>query len=367
MVLIQHQIENIYLGSAGGEVRYSNLWYQEYQKLVTNIWSIQFVDSWSRFRFNYWVYIWNRTALDFNWSTMRTIDLDNLTYTSKSSSINGRVRYFWNNRILTRIWIADFEWNIVTSFSYDNVTPWLEWEVRARSWSNIYRWEVSGDNITFSQIWTITDFFRGWDIFYTSTWLYYAPSVDYWADSKKWWWTFFDASTYAKTYIALADSYNYNSMCPLGWAWPDWKYYQMWHRNYWGSSESLTVSRWWKLHKLWTTDEWLVWSSVSNNSWLAYWDRFWKLLWNFVSWWMSSNNWTWNWYCSNNYYIDTQWNATLVQSNAFAYDSWIIWVDWFIDEKWYLYPRTYWWWSWVILKTDKTFTDLNWKNPYLWR
>lgn len=341
--------------------------FNEYQSLVNSVWSINFLDSWSRFRFNYWVYIWNRTALDFDWSTMRTINLDSLTVTSsKSSSINGRVRYFWNNRILTSSWIIDFQWNIITSFSYDSVTPWLSWEVRAKSWSAIYRGVVDGDMITFTQIWSITDFYRGWWIRYSKLWLYYAPDVDYWADRQKWGWTLFDAETYAKTYIPLADNYNYNSMNPNWWAWPDGKYYQMWHRNYGSSSESLEIARRWKLHKLWTTDEWLVWSSVSNNSWLAYWDRFWKLLWNFVSWWMNSSNWTWNWYCTNNYYIDTQWNATLVQSNAFAYDSWVIWIDWFIDENWRLYPRTYWWWSWVILKPDVNLT-LNRKNPYLWR
>lgn len=351
-----------------GDVYYSNRNYEEYQNLVESIWSVQFIDTGSRFRFTYPCYIWNRTALDFNWTNMRTIDLDSLTVTStKSSSINGRVRYFWDNRILTRLWVADFEGNIITSFSYDEVTPGLPWEVRAKSWSTIYIWAVDGDSITFTQVGTITDFYRSWCIRYARLWLYYAPSVDYWSDSKKWWWTLFDAQTHAKTYLSLADYDNYNSMNPAWGAWPDGKYYQMWHRNSWSSEESLAVSRRWKLHKLWTTDEWLVGSSVSNNSWLAYGDRFWHFLWNFVAWGMNSNNGTGNWYCSNSYYINTQGTATLVQSNAFAYDSTINSIDWFIDEKWWIYPRTSWWGSGVILKTDKTFENLNWRNPYLFR
>jgi hypothetical protein len=82
---------------------------------------------------------------------------------------------------------------------------------------------------------------------------------------------------------------------------------------------------------------------------------------------MNSNNWTGTGYWDRSYYIWTDWSVTTVQSNCRWYDTSIYWNYWFIDEKWRLYPGTWWWWSWIIFKTDKTFTDLNWKNPYLYR
>ena len=341
---------------------FSSSSFNEYQSLVDTVWSINFLDSWSRFRFNYWVYIWNRTALDFNWTTMRTINLDTLTVTSsKSSTINGRVRYFWDNRILTSSWIADFQWNIITSFSYSSVTPWDDWVVWANNWDDIYKWIVNWDNITFTKVWTWwTDQWRWW-MSYWKLWAYLLHDSDN-RNESSWYSSYINPTTWAITNFITPDwwdwesSHSHWSRSSRWVSWPDGKFYRYLTRRYWR----------WTMQKLWTDAEGKVWTYTDRTSWLLYWCRFGKLLWNIVSWWMNTNNWTWNGYCSNNYFVETDWTFTKVQDNAFAYDSEVFWCDWFIDEKWWLYPRTWGWWSWVILKPNVDLT-FNRKNPYLWR
>lgn len=359
MALPDYRIKKIYLGTdlirpSNQNVYYSDGNRAEYQSLVDSVGSVQFVDTWKRFRFNDWVYIWNRTALDFNWTTMRTINLDTLSVTSsKSSSISSRVWYFWDNRILTRMWIADFEGNMVTTFSttYNSITPWDDWVVWANNWFDIYKWIVDWDNITFTKVGTWWTDQWAWWMFYWKLWAYLINNHDNsWSGNS----SYINPESWAITNFWGWSTSNWRIEMSV--SWPDWKLYRKCRRSIW----------WWLMQKIWTWDEWIVWNSLST-SWLDYWNRWWKFLWNIVSWWMNTNNWTWNWYWSNNYFIATDWTLTKVQDNAFAYDTWICWHEWFIDENGRYYPLTYWWWSWVILKTDKTFTNLNWKNPYLWR
>lgn len=336
---------------------YSEANFQEYQDLVTDIWSINFVDSWSRFRFNYGVYIWNRTALDFqqNSNTMRTINLDNLTSTSKTLSVTMpnnwlRIRYFWNNRILTPSWILDFQWNVISSFSYTSVVPWEPWVVWANSWYDIYKGVVDWDNITFTKIWTSWTDQGSWYMYYWHLGAYLTNGND---TQWSWYSAYVNPSTNA---ISNFTWWSKSRRSNDSFAGPDWKLYRWAFRYNW----------WWRFQKIWTWDEWFVGNS-NSTSWSAYWDRYVHFLWNFVSWWMNSSNGTWSGYGSNNYYIDTSWNMTLLTQEATPYDTSIHWDVWFIDEKWYIYPLTSWWWSGVILKTNKTFTDLPWRNPYLFR
>ena len=361
-MVIKHiwNVKEVYVGTTKvwpeekWDYYYSDDSFNEYQSLVDSVGSVQFVDTWRRFRFNDWVYIWNRTALDFNWTTMRTINLDTLTMaSSKSSSISGRVWYFWDNRILTRMWIADFDGNMITTFSttYNSITPWLPWVVWANSWFDIYKWIVDWDNITFTKVGTWWTDQWAWWMFYWKLWAYLINNHD---TSWSWYSSYIDPESWAITNFWAWSSQRWRIEMSV--SWPDWKLYRKCRRTIW----------WWLMQKIWTWNEWIVWNSLSTSR-NDYWNRWWKFLWNIVSWWMNSNNWTWNWYWSNNYFIATDWTLTKVQDNAFAYDTGISWHEWFIDENGRYYPLTYWWWSWVILKTDKTFTDLNWKNPYLWR
>lgn len=358
-VLPDCRIKRIYLGTdliwpARWNGYYSDKNREEYQSLVNSIGSIQFIDTGKRFRFKNWVYIWDRTALDFDWTTMRTINLDTLTVTSsKSSTISGKVRYFWNNRILTKMWIADFEWNMITAFSttYNSITPWLPWVVWTNSWYDIYKWVVDWDNVTFTKVWTWLTDQSVWWMFYWRLWAYLINYHDNsWSGNS----SYIDPESWAITNFWAWSSSNWRIWISV--SWPDWKLYRKCRRTIW----------WWLMQKIWTWNEWIVWTSLSTSR-NDYWNRWWKFLWNIVSWWMNSSNWTWNWYWSNNYFIATDWTLTKVQDNAFAYDTNIEAQNWFIDENGRLYPVTFWWWSWVILKTDKTFTNLNWKNPYLWR
>lgn len=358
-VLPDCRIKRIYIGTdliwpARWEWYYSDKNREEYQSLVNSIGSIQFIDTGKRFRFKNWVYIWDRTALDFDWTTMRTINLDTLTIASfKSSTISGKVRYFWDNRILTRMWIADFEWNMITAFSttYNSITPWLPWVVWANSWYDIYKWVVDWDNVTFTKVWTWLTDQSVWWMFYWRLWAYLINYHDNsWSGNS----SYINPESWAITNFWAWSSSNWRIWISV--SWPDWKLYRKCRRNIW----------WWLMQKIWTWNEWIVWSSLSTNR-NDYWNRWWKFLWNIVSWWMNSSNWTWNWYWSNNYFIATDWTLTKVQDNAFAYDTNIEAQNWFIDENGRLYPVTSWWWSWVILKTDKTFTNLSWWNPYLWR
>lgn len=331
---------------------YSDANYQEFQNLITDIGSVQFSDTWLRFRFNNWVYMWNRIAYDFDWSTMRAIDLDTLTViSSKSSDINWRVRYFWDWKILTRSWIIDTDWNYITQFAntFNSITPWNTWVVRAHIDYDIYKWIVNWNNITFTKIWTsLTDQWVGC-MNYWYLWAYLLNGND-----TSWWWN----SSYInpETDIITNISWWNNSRQAQWFCCADWKMYRY----------AIRTNYRWRFQKIWTSNEWFVWESLSSN-WLARWNRYWKFLWNIVSWWMNTNNWTWNWYWSNNYFVQLDWTMNKVQNNAFPYDTWVESRAWFIDEKWIIYPHTWWWWSWVILKTDKTFTNLNWKNPYLWR
>lgn len=331
-------------------VYFSEANFNEYQNLVDTIWSVNFCDTGCRFRFNNWVYIWNRTALDFNWSTMRKINLDTLAVTcSKSSTINWRVRYFWDNRILTRNWIADFDWNIINSFTYCSITPWDECIVWANCNYDIYKWVVNWDCITFTKVGTWWSDQSVWGMFYWHCGAYLLNSND-----TKW---SCNSSYINPTTNALSNfTWAANGRWATAVAWADWKEYRMVTRCNWFG----------RLQKIWTWNEWIVWDALCYTR-TQYWTRFGKFLWNVVSGGMWSNNWTGNWYWSNNYFINTNWTLTKVQTNAFAYDTNINWQSWFIDEKWRLYPSTSWWWSWVILKTNCTFTDLNRQNPYLWR
>ncbi len=337
---------------------YSEANYSEFKSLVNSVWSVQFVDSWKRFRFEFWVYIWNRTALDFKMksNTVRIINIDNFSLSSKTLPFSMpndlfSVWYFWENRILTPRWLIDFDWNVVNTFaiSFNSIVPWLPWIVWANSWYDIYKWTVYWDNIVFEKIWTWATDQSVWLMNYWYLWAYLLNSND-----TSWGWN----SSYINPTTNIITNFKWwnNTRQAYGCAGVDWKIYRNSMRDNWR----------WRLQKIWTWDEWFVWNQLSSN-WVAYWIRFGKFLWNIVSWWMNSNGWTWNWYWSNSYFIDLNWNITNSQSNAFAYDTYVYTNFWFIDENWRLYPYTNWWWQWVILKTDKTFTNLNWKNPYLRR
>lgn len=331
---------------------YSEDNYAEYQSLVNSVWSVQFQDSGKRYRFNSAIYIWDRTAINFNWTTMSKVNLDTLTTTSSktiSVQISSRPRYFGENRILTDKWILDFDGNIITSFSYNRVTPWLPWVVRANSGYDIYKGVVNWDNITFTKIGTWWTDQNAWWMNYWYLWAYLLNEND---NSWSWNSSYINPSTDAISNIAWGSNSRQNE----GFAWPDGKLYRAAIRTNWRGM----------YQKIWTASEWFVWDSL-GTAWLSYGRRFIHFLGNFVSWWMNSNNWTGNGYGSNNYFIDTSWTLTKVQTNALAYDTEILWYYWFIDENWWIYPATGGGWSWVILKTDKTFTNLNWKNPYLWR
>lgn len=330
---------------------YSDANFQQYQDLVTSTWSIQFVDTGKRYRFHRACYIWDRTAIDFDGSTMRKVNIDTLTVTSsKSSSINSRVRYFWDNRILTPKGILDFDWNTITSFSYDSITPWVTWVVWANSWYDIYKGIVDWDDITFTKVWTSWTDQRSGQICYWHLGAYLLNTND---TSWNWCSAYVNPETDAVTTCIGWWNSSRNSM---GFAWPDWKLYRVCIRSNWFG----------RFQKIWTADEWFVWTSTSTARYTI-WTRSWHLLWNFVDWWNWDDN-QWTWYWSNSYYIDTSWNITLSQSNAFAYDCGIEWYFWFVDENWWLYPWTYNSWTWVILKTDKTFDgNFPWWNPYLWR
>lgn len=333
------------------DIYYSDANRNEYQNLVDTVWSVQFVDSGKRYRFIYPCYIWDRIALNFNWTTMTTVNLDDFSSSSKTISVNvsSRVWYFGENRILTSVWILDFQWNVITSFSYKSITPWLPWVVRANDWYDIYKWEVNWDNITFTKIWTWGTDQTAEVMCYWRLWAYLINSND-----TQWSW---NSSYINPTTNAITNFTGWsNWRMPFAYAWPDGKLYR----------ETIRYNWWGRMQKIWTWDEWFVWDSLST-SWSNYGRRSWHFLWNFVSWWMNRSSWQWTWYWSNSYFIDTSWTFTKVQENAFAYDSEILSYLWFIDENWRIYPYTGWWWSWVILKTDKTFTKLNRANPFLWR
>lgn len=354
---------HMYMNNINTEVRPKKDWYFsennycQFRDLVSCIGSVQFQDTWCRFRFNFPVYIWNRTALDFcaNSNSMSTINLDTFCKTTKTLSVTMpshdlKIWYFWDNRILTPRWILDFEWNIITAFNYDSITPWDTWVVWGSCGFCVHKWIVNWDSVSFSCIWSWWTDQWAWEMNYWHLWAYLFNNNDI---SWNWQSTFVNIN-------------NNDSIVTIWWqnrsrkshavAWADGKMYRY----------ALRCNWWWTLQKVSTCDEWIVWNSLSK-SWLAYWSRFGKFLWNVVSWWMNSNNWQGNWYWSNNYFIDGNWCMCCVQWNAFAYDTWIMADNWFIDENWWIYPRTYNWWSWVILKTDKCFTNLNWENPYLWR
>lgn len=331
---------------------YSEANRNEYQSLVDSVWSVQFQDSGRRFRFNNGCYIWNRVAVDVNGTTFRKINLDTLTATSsKSSTVNGRIWYFGDNRILTPYWIMDFDGNMVTTFStsFNTITPGLPWVVWANVNFDIYKGEVSWDDITFTKVGTWWTDQSAWQMFY---WYLWAYLLNY-NDTS---WSGYSSYINPETNAITNFTWGSNSRQDIAASWADGKLYRI----------ATRYNGFWKLQKIGTWDEGFVWTSVST-SWTQYGRRFWKFLWNIVSWWMGSNQWTGNWYGSNNYFIWTDGTLTRVQTNAFAYDTNIYGNNWFIDENWYIYPRTDQWWSWVILKTDKTFTDLNRKNPYLYR
>ena len=357
MVLLEKQIKNIYLWEYAppepDDIWYSDDNYAEFQDLVNSIWSVQFVDSWKRYRFNNACYIWNRRAVNVNGSTFSVVDIDNLSVVSSTSTTaNDRIWYFWDNRILTRVWILDFQGNVVTSFStnFNSVCLWLPWVVWASDSSyNIYKWTVDWDNISFTKVGTWWTDQSVWGMYYGRLWAYLINQND---TSWSWYCTYVNPSTSWLTNFQYTTDWRWASAI----AGADWKLYRL-------------ISRDWcfgKFQKIWTWSEWTVWDCLSTN-WTQYWLRVWKFLWNIVSWWMNSSNGTGNWYWSNNYFVNTSWTLSKVQTNAFAYDTNVNWFYWFIDENWWLYPTTYWWWSGVILKTDKTFTDLPWRNPYLWR
>lgn len=337
---------------------YSDENWNEYQSLVNSIWAINFVDTWKRYRFDNSCYIWNRIAVNVNGTTFSKINIDTLTViSSKSSTVNGRIWYFWDNRILTREGIMDFDWNMVTQFdrTYRMISPWLPYEIRANDDGyNMYKGIVEWDNVTFTRVWTSTAnswiWASAWDLVYWRLWAYSL----WWTENSTHYIWFYNASTWAFNTITASMWNRHASRC---WqCMPDWKIYKHSLRNLW----------WWKLYKIWTSGEWTVWNQLSTN-WLSYWTRFWKFLWNMVSWWMDTSNWTGTWYWSNSYFINSNWTVTLTQSNALPYDTSVYLSAWFIDENWWIYPATGWWWTGVILKTNKTITDLHWRNPYLWR
>lgn len=336
--------------------------FQEYQDIVNTVGSVQFIDTWERFRFGHWVYIWNRTALDFqpNSNQMRIINLDTYSYTLKQlprtmpNDDSFRIFYFWENRLLTQWWIWDWEGNEITSFSYDSITPWEPGVVWANLWYDIYKWIVENDNITFTKIGTSWPDQFPWYMNYWYLWAYLLNGNDIGTFQKK--------SAYIDPFTSQVTDFVFpgnadGSRQPIGVAWADWKFYRLCVRR---------SGKRWTLEKIGTTDEGIVGDSLGND-WVAYGTRFWKFLWNIVSWGMNNENGTWVWYWSNNYFIGTDWSLTKVQTNAWGYDSTVNLYFWFIDENWWIYPYTREWGTGVILKTDKTFTNLNWKNPYLWR
>lgn len=332
------------------EIWYSSQAFEEYKNCAAAIGSVCILDTWCRFRFTYPVYIWNRTIIDFGWWCFRKINADTLTVTSYKTMCNpGNSWYFGDNRILTRCWILDFDWNVITSFCYQSITPWDTWVVWANCWYDIYKWIVDWDNITFSCIWTSQTDQSSWWMNYWPCWAYLLNGSD---NSWSWYSSYINPTTNAIT----AFWWQSHSRQTRWWSMPDWKLYRFAQR----------CNCRWRLQRIWTWDEWLVWNWLSN-SWLDYWQRSGKFLGNSISWWMNTNNWTWNWYWSNNYYIDEAWTVSIVQSNTLSYDTWVQLEYWAVDEKWWIYPNTYWWGSGVVLKTDKTFTDFNWKNPYMRR
>lgn len=357
-----NKIQRIYVGSnlvrpkEKYDVYYSDKNREEYQSLVNSVGSVQFVDTGKRYRFGgNCCYIWNRIAVNITWwTTFNKVNLDTLTVASTttiSMSIWWRIWNFWDNRILTRSWILDFDWNVITDFwtTYTSITPWLTWVVWANNGFDIYKWIVDWDNITFTKIWTSPTDQNAGQIHYWRLWVYLFN----WNDNS---WSWNSAYVNPETNAISTVAWWSSSRQVRGVAWADGKEYRCATRyNGFG-----------KLQKVWTASEWFVWNSLST-SWTSYWVRFWKFLWNIVSGWMNSNNWTGNWYWSNSYFIGTDWTLTLAQSNAFAYDTGVYPFSWFIDENGRIYPNTSWWWTWVILKTNKTFTDLNWRNPFLWR
>lgn len=328
--------------------------WNEYQTLVNNTGSVQFQDSWARFRFQWFAcYIGNRVAIDVNGSTFRKIDLDNLTVlSSKSTSVSWKIWYFGEDRILTRAWIMDFDGNIVTSFSsywFNQITPWDEWVVWANKTSGrkLYKWVVNGDNVTFTEVWTVSG---SADIGYMGYWHLWAYSFGYSTSSG--YWAYINPSDDSVTNVAIS-GYERAGRCLSG---ADWKMYRFLLRGLW----------WWKLQRMWTTNEEDVGTSLwtgSNSSWW----RFGKFLWNIVVWAMNTTNGTGSGYGTNNYFIGTDGSFSLVQTDAWSYDTNVEGDKWFIDENWWIYPITSWGGTWVILKTNKTFTNLNWKNPYLYR
>lgn len=345
-----------------GDFYYSEDNWQEFLDLCDSIWSVQFQDSGKRFKFTYGVYIWNRTALDFNWMYMNTVNLDTLSYTTKSLNyrVTSRVWNLWNNRILTNAWIVDYDWETIQSFSspFDSITLGLPWVVRANIGFDIYKGTFSWSNLTFTKIWTSATDEYTWLMSYWHLWAYLFNRNDTtWARNS----SYVNPSDDSITTIETPNSDPWSSWWrgsryTYAYSWQDWCMYRKLVRLYW----------WWALEKVSNTYDSIIGYKSLSTSWNDYWVRSCKFLWNIVAWWMNRVSNTWVGYWSDNYYIDSN-GATVVQSNALAYDSTIIWFDWFIDENWRIYPYTSWWWDWVILKTDKTFTNLNWKNPYLWR
>lgn len=349
-------VKEIYLWTTKVRPEVKDFWFSdknftELQSLVNSTGSVQFQDTWRRYRFNWACYIWNRTAINFNWTTMYTVNIDTLTATSKTISVNisDRPWYFWENRILTHRWLLDLNWNVITSFSYDSITPWLPWVVWANSGFNIYKWTVNGDSITFTSVGTWWTDQGSWSMYYWNLWAYLINVND-----TKWsgYSSYINPSTNAITNFTWWANWRF----PGSYAWCDGKLYRWTCRSNW----------WWRFQKIWTWDEWFVWDSLST-SWSLYGGRELHFLGNYVSWWMNSNNWTGNGYGSNSYFITTSWTLTKVQTNALAYDSSIGGVSWFVDENWWIYPGTSWGGTWVILKTDKTFSNFPRRNPYLWR
>ena len=258
--------------------------------------------------------------------------------------------YFWNDRVLTTSWIMDFDGNMVTSFgtTYNNITPWLPWVVWAtdnNKW--IYRWAVDWDNVTFTKIGTVA---KNGNIFYCKTWAYSLRG----SNNEGNMWCYINPTTKTIAVSSISAS-GYSSS--HGFYWPDWKMYVAYSRQ-----------NWWMFYRLWTwsSPETTVWTR-SSREWLGYGSRVAHFLWNLVSWAPSDYGATWGWFWSNSTFVSTSWTTTFAQSNALAYDTNVYGIYWFIDENWWLYPTTSDWWNWGILKTNKTFTDFHWRNPYLWR
>lgn len=360
-----YKLHKAYIGTNEVRPRAKNFFnqssFEEYQALVDSVGSVQFVDSWYSFRFNFCCYIGNKTILDFanNSNIMRTIDvsdLSNITYTSTTLNFTMpdawlRIWYLWDNRVLTNYWILDFNGNLITELPYKrSVTVWDTNEIWAKDSSgSIYKGTLSWDNITWSNaIYWWSDQWI-WHVYYGNLWAYSITDND-----TLWDWisTYIDPVTLTTSNIVD----NVDSRMSQAASWADGKLYRNRVRYEW----------WCTLTKIWTTNEWAVWTATDTN-WYAWWNRFGKFLWNIVAWWMNSENWIWWWWWSNSYFIATDWTLTLSQANALWYDTNIQTHLWCIDEDGYIYPFTSWWWSWVILKTDKTFGNLNWKNPYLWR